>query len=285
MRADGTFATSEAVHRDSRPWPGRRPGAFSRVLESRTTARLLTLAVIGGVWEWYARTSESLLIPTFTGTIGATAELLTDKTLWTAMFISNQALVIGFTLALVVGIPLGLAMGRFTSVERATDPYVSIFLVMPMAALIPLLIMSTGIGLTSRVILVFLFALVMIVVNSRTGVRQVDPSLIEMAKSFGASEGQLWWRILLPGSLPAVMTGVRIGLGRAITGMILVELLMVSVGLGGLILRYRGLFKPEELYATVIIVVLEALVLITLARWLERVVAPWATQGGLRART
>jgi NitT/TauT family transport system permease protein len=255
------------------------------VLESRTAARLLTLAVIGGVWEWYASSSKSLLIPTFTGTMGATAELLTDETLWTAMFISNQALVIGFTLALVVGIPLGLAMGRFTTMERATDPYVSIFLVMPMAALIPLLIMSTGIGLTSRVILVFLFALVMIVVNSRTGVRQVDPSLIEMAKSFGASEGQLWWRILLPGSLPAVMTGVRIGLGRAITGMILVELLMVSVGLGGLILRYRGLFKPEELYATVIIVVLEALVLITLARWLERVVAPWATQGGLRART
>jgi len=176
-------------------------------------------------------------------------------------------------------------MGRFRVAERAVDVYLNILLVTPMAALIPILLMSPlGLSLASRVVLVVMFSIVMVVVNSRAGVRQVDPSLIEMARSFGASERQIWWRILLPGSLPAVMTGVRIGLGRAVTGMVIVELLMVAVGIGGLILEYRGFFKADLLYGTVVIVVLEALALITVARWLERRVTPWARHSGVMER-
>jgi NitT/TauT family transport system permease protein len=174
-------------------------------------------------------------------------------------------------------------MGRYRPAEQFTDVYINITLVTPMAALIPLLIMSLGFGLPSRVLLVVLFAIPMVIVNGRAGVRQIDPTLIEMAQSFGATERSLWWRVLLPGSLPAVMTGIRLALGRALTGMVIVELLMIAVGIGGLILDFRGAFEPESLYGVVIIVVLEALMLISLVRWLERRFVPWARESALAA--
>lgn len=236
----------------------------------------MTLVVVAAVWQAYSTAAGSLLIPTLTDTVKATFDLLTGSEIYRAFLVSNQALAIGFVVSVVLGIPIGLAAARFRLAERIIDPYISILVVTPMAALIPILLIALGIGLPSRVVLVVVFAIPMVVVNSRAGVRQVDPALIEMARSFGASEREIWRRILLPGALPAVMTGIRLALGRAITGMVIVELLMVSVGIGNLILRFRGFFESGPLYAVVILVVFEALILVNAVRWLERRVAPWA---------
>lgn len=236
----------------------------------------MTFVLFAGAWEIYARADGGLLIPTFLETMVALVSLLLDAEMWRALMVSNQALVLGFGFSVVVGIPTGLALGRFHRVERLVNVYLDILLVIPMAALIPILVMSLGIGLTSRVVLVVLFSIVMVIVNCRAGVRQVPPSLIEMALSLGASERQIWRKILLPSALPAIMTGVRIGLGRAITGMIIVELLMVSVGLGGLMIEFRAMFQGADLYAMVIIVVVEALLLISFVRALETRMMPWA---------
>jgi NitT/TauT family transport system permease protein len=264
---------------------GGRPGAgrslVSRALDSKAFLRLLTLAIVAGVWQWYAVAVGGLLIPTFDGTVVAFGALLVDSAFWGAVWVSNQAMLIGFAITVVLGIPIGLLMGRYRPAEAFTDVYINILLVTPMAALIPLIIMAIGFGLNARVLLVVLFAIPMVIVNSRAGVRQVDPSLIEMAQSFGATERSLWWRILLPGSMPAVMTGIRIGLSRSLTAMVVIELLLVAVGLGGLILDFRGSFQAENLYAVVIFVVVEALVLITVGRWLERRLVPWTREGVL----
>ena len=259
--------------------PAGRPeprSVWRRAWSSAWTWRLLTLVVVAAVWQGYATAAGSLLIPTLSDTLKAVADLLTSSEVYRAFLISNQALAVGFAVSVLLGIPIGLATARFPLAERIIDPYTSILVVTPMAALIPILLMALGIGLASRVVLVVVFAIPMVVVNSRAGVRQVDPALIEMARSFGASEREIWRRILLPGALPAVMTGIRLALGRAITGMVIVELLMVSVGIGNLILRFRGFFESGPLYATVILVVFEALVLVNAVRWLERRVAPWA---------
>jgi len=209
-------------------------GAVGR---SGWTYRILTFVLLASAWEVFATLDGGLLIPTFLETMEGLWSLLGQPTTWEAFAVSNVALLLGFGFSVVVGIPAGLALGRFRRAERMLDIYLDILLVVPMAALIPILVMSTGIGLPSRVILVVLFAIVMIIVNSRAGVRQVSPALLEMAASLGANERQIWRKILLPSALPAIMTGVRIGLGRAITGMIIVELLMVSVGMGGLSVR------------------------------------------------
>lgn len=263
---------------------GRPPSESlrGRILGSAWTYRLIVLVIFGSIWEVYSRVAHLLLVPTFTGTVAGTIELLIDPEFWTAFLVSNQALVLGFAISAVVGVPLGLAAARYRNVEGFVDPYLNILLVTPMAALIPILLMSLGIGLTSRVFLVVVFAVPVIVVNSRAGVRQVDPSLIEMAQSYGAGERQIWRKILIPGALPAIMTGIRLGLGRAVTGMVIIELLMVAVGIGSLILNFQGRFQAGLLYGVVVLVVIEALILVSIVRAIEHRIAPWASQTVLR---
>jgi len=175
-----SLATGGGRHRADRPF-------VTRLLDSKTFLRLLTLAVVGGIWQWYAVAVGGLLIPTFDGTIVAFFELFVDPEFWEAVWVSNQAMVIGFTVTIIFGIPLGLIMGRYRAAEAFTDVYINILLVTPMAAIIPLIIMAIGFGLEARVLLVVLFALPMVIVNCRAGVRQVDPTLIEMSQSCGAS--------------------------------------------------------------------------------------------------
>jgi NitT/TauT family transport system permease protein len=131
-------------------------------------------------------------------------------------------------------------------------------------------------------VLVVVFAIPVVIVNSRAGIRSVDRALIEMATSYGAGERQIWREILLPGALPAIMTGVRLGLGRAVTGMVIIELLLVAVGIGSLILSFRGMFMPDMLYGVVVLVVIEALILVSVVRVVERRVAPWSRDVQLR---
>lgn len=233
-------------------------------------------AVVGAVlWEVYARTEQSLLIPPFSTTVVTVVKIFPSSELWHALWVSNQALLLGFAIAVAIGLPVGVFLGRSRWARRIGNPYVGILLVSPTAMFIPLLIMWTGVGLTSRVILVVLMSVAYLVVNTRAGVREVDPQLIEMARSYQASEFKLWTRILVPGALPQIMTGLRLTLGRAIDGMVVVELIMVAVGVGRLILVNQAVFEPERLYAVVVYVLIEAVILSYLARWVERRVTPW----------
>jgi ABC-type nitrate/sulfonate/bicarbonate transport system permease component len=254
--------------------------AAHALARSPATYRLTTLVLFALAWQILASGTKALLVPTFTETVVATVEMIADPEVWAAFLTSNQAMVLGFVISVVIGIPLGFVTGRFRLMSKALDPYIDLAVAVPIAGLIPLVVMSTGIGLTSRVILVVLFTMPMVAVNAKAGVRGVDVSLIEMAHSFMASERQVWRRVLLPAALPAVMAGVRIGLGRAVTGMVLVELLMVSVGIGRLILQAEGFFQGDRLYATTLLVVFESLLLISGARLVERRITPWKESRG-----
>ncbi|MPZ86587.1 MAG: ABC transporter permease subunit [Nitriliruptorales bacterium] len=248
---------------------------FAAVVGASLPYQILTFVIVALGWELFARNTGGVLIPSFFDTMGGLWSLVQDRRLWEALATSNIALALGYFIAIPVGIPAGLAMGRFPGIERFADVYISILLVTPMAALLPIIMMAVGITMTAQVIVIFIFTVVILVVNARAGVRQVDPSLVEMARSCGATELEVWRHILLPGALPAIMTGVRIGIGRAFTGMVIVELLLVPAGVGGLILDFRGFFQGDLLYATVIMIVAEALILISFAEWLERKLTPW----------
>jgi NitT/TauT family transport system permease protein len=237
--------------------------------------RLLSVCVFTAVWEVVALRLRSLMLPTFSATLVALVRLLGSPDLWEALWISNQAMALGFSLAAVLGTASGALMGRWRAAETFIDPYLSILLVMPKSAIIPILIMATGLGVVTRVLIVFSFAFVIITVNTRAGLRTVDPGLIEMARSFGAREGQLWRKIVLPGALPAILTGLRLGLAQSITGMLLVELLILALGIGRLMLDFQGTFDSASLYATVLVVVSEAVVLMQLFKELERRAASW----------
>jgi len=229
------------------------------------------------LWQVYVASQGSLLAPGPWGVARGSVHLLGDAETWSALWTSNQALLVGFAASVVIGVPLGLAMGRFRRLELLADGWLSIMLVTPMAMIIPLLIIVFGFSLTARSVVVALFAMPMVTINCRAGVREVDPILVEMARTMGASELVVWRRVLLPASSPALWAGLRIGIGRAITGMVIVELLLVAVGVGRLIQEFRGSFETDRLYALVLIIVVESLVLVSAMKALERKLIPWAS--------
>jgi ABC-type nitrate/sulfonate/bicarbonate transport system permease component len=239
--------------------------------------RIGTFVAFAIWWQLSTRNLQSLLLPTFLQTAAATWDLVTRGTIWEPLWISNQALILGYGISVAVGVPLGLLMSRVRRAERFLDVYLNVLLTTPMAALIPLFIIVLGPTLTARVVIVFVFTFVIIVVDTRAGVRGVDATTIEMAHSFGASERQIWQRVLLPGALPAIIAGLRVGLGRAFTGMVLAELLLVGVGVGRLMLKFRGSFDGDYLYATILLIVLEAIVCTLLLKHLESRTLAWAS--------
>ena len=244
----------------------------------RWVMRIAFFAVFVGLWEWFGRTRGGLLFAPFSETVLAFVEMVTSSEIYEALWKSNQAMILGFFSATALGVPFGLLIGRLQKLERFIDVYLNILMVTPMAALIPVIIVAIGIGLESRVLVVFMFAFPIIVVNTRTGLKNLDPSLIEMARSFGASELQLWRQILLPGATPAIMAGIRLGLGRSLSGMIVVELLLVAVGLGAIILNSMGLFKPEIAYSAIIVIIIEVLIVMGIARRVEKRLVSWQPQ-------
>lgn len=237
--------------------------------------RAASVALVAVVWEVYARAQRSLLIPTFGATAVAFVEMLASPEFWRAMAISNTALVVGYALALAVGIPLGLMIGRSRGLERLAEPCLNALNVTPMSALIPVFIIAFGIGTRARVAVVFAFAVVSIALHTRAGGRYTPESLLAMARSFGAGRAQTLAHVVLPAALPHLLTGARLGLARAVTGMVIVELLLVAIGLGALILEYRGNFEAARMFALVLGVVAEAVLLSMLLRRAERALLRW----------
>src|SRR5207237_10738978 len=153
------------------------------------------------------------------------------------MWISGQELIWGFALSIIMGLPLGLLMGWYRRLTMALDPFVTFFYSIPRVALTPLLIIWFGIGMNSKIAVVFLGAIFAIVINTAAGVRNLDPALIKAARSFGASDAQLFRTIVLPGSVPFILTGLRLGPGHALTGVVVVELLAAQAVVGLIVAR------------------------------------------------
>ena len=250
---------------------GYQPPPRARVRDRRERYLFggLFFVVLILAWEWYGRTHGGLLFTSFTQTIGELVVLIRSGEMGRAFAISNQAMLLGFTTGAAAGVLTGLVIGRYRRLERILDPYLNMMIVAPMAALIPVIISAAGIGLGARVLVIFTFVFPIVVVNTRAGLRSVDPDWIEMAGSFGATELELWRRVLLPAAAPAILSGLRLGTGRALSGMIVVELLLVAVGLGKLILAGIGLFRPEISYAVILVVVIEAILLMGIVRRIE----------------
>ena len=212
----------------------------------------------------------NILIPTFSTFAIAVGRTVISPEFWQALATSELALLIGYVAAVAIGIPLGLAMGRYRWLEAAADPYVNIALITPLALVMPIVLIVFGLTLQARVVVVFMFALTFVVVPCRAGILTITENLWEMCRGYGASELQLWRELLVPGSLPAVMTGLRQGLAHAITGMLLAELTLLAVGLGKLILDAQGHYDSATIFAVVFLLIVQSVALLSGLSWLER---------------
>lgn len=237
----------------------------------RLAPSLLFALAAGACWELGARASASFLLPSASDTLGALGRMLASPDLWRALLVSNASLAVGLPLAVLAGVPVGLALGHSRVIERVLGVHLDLMLVTPKSALMPIVVMAFGFGLLTRAVVVALFAFPVIAVTMKAGVESLDWRLVEMARAFGARRIQIWRRVLLPGARPALATALRLGLARAVAGMISVELLLVAVGLGGMVLEFEADFDAASVYAVVLVVMAEAVLLIGLAsRWQRR---------------
>src|SRR5262245_62030978 len=202
------------------------------------------LSVVGGlaIWELLGWALGQPWLPPFSRVLGALADLVARGAILGNLASSLQMFAIGLTISLMLGLFIGVLMGRYRGVEETIDIYVYALLTSPTIALAPIFFVLFGLTDAARVALIVVYALPIIIIDTATSVRSVDERLLEMARSFGAKESQLLRRIVLPGSLPVLFAGIRLGVGRAVKGMINGEMLIALVGLGGLAQKYGGQF-------------------------------------------
>jgi NitT/TauT family transport system permease protein len=219
---------------------------------------LLSLAVWFVVWEIVGRAGLSSIVPPFSSVIEAMFTVVPTEKFRSAALISLRSFGLGMGLAIAVGIPLGILMARAKGVGRILGMWVNIFVSAPISALVPLLMAVVGIGETTVVVTVFLFAVFVITLDTQVGISHADRSLVEMARSFGATPGQLYRKVLVLSALPEILAGLRLGAIRGVKGVVIGQLLVAIIGVGELFELYSNHFLMEEFWALVIIVFLFA---------------------------
>lgn len=236
---------------------------------------LTALLPVAVIWEIAGRRGISPLFPSLTE-IGKMWWLLVQRGgLVQQVGTSLLSLLVGFALAIVLGVTVGALTGHYRVLDELIGPYLNTLMSSPMAAFVPVLTLVFGLGDGTIIACVFMYSFFVIAVNVRAGVANVDPMLLEMARSMGASDLLTFRRILLPSALPLTLAGIRLGTSRAVKGMVIGEMLISLVGLGGMLMFYGGAFRPDAVYAIVITLVAIALTMVGLVRWLERRVLSW----------
>jgi NitT/TauT family transport system permease protein len=188
---------------------------------------------------------------------------------------------IGLIIACIIGIPAGLLMGGNRYVEKILSPYVWALASLPRIALVPLFILFLGFTVKMQITIIVLSAVFPIVINAWAGVKTTDKSLLAAAKVFGASRRELYVKVVLPYTLPFIISGIQQGIGRGLIGVIIAEIFGGSHGLGYLVNRSADTFDSALMYAVLFLLVVVSLSLIQITRWLEAYVAPWRRIEGL----
>lgn len=254
----------------------RRPRIGPRASRLRLAVwRPILLATLIGLWWLLAITAGSGFIPTPLETAWAMVDLAKGTELWIALGSTAASLLVGYGAAIVVGVPVGIAMGGIRSFGLLFNPYVDALSSMPRVAFLPLIIVFLGLGFSAKVFMIFLGAVMPIIVNTQAGVLSSDGELIEMARSVGASDRTIFRTIMLPGAMPYIITGIRIGASLALINTIVAELYTAVSGLGGLLSVYGNSFQMAPYFVIVILLALFGLIIMHGLRLVERTLLRW----------
>jgi sulfonate transport system permease protein len=185
-------------------------------------------------------------------------------------------LIYGLGFGIVVGIPLAVVMARVRPIDWALDVPINALYATPMVALVPLLVLWFGIHMQAKIIVVFLFAVFPVLINTYQGVRECDKNMLEVARSFRSSEMQIWLHVLLPYSVPYMAAGVRLAIGRGLVGMVVAEFFTSISGLGYMITRYAHVFETDKTFVPVLLLMVLGVALTVALKKLERRIAPWS---------
>ena len=237
---------------------------------------MASLIVWAVIWEIVGRLDIIFLIPPITDIVTAGIRLVQTSSWQQGSLITLRSFLYGMGWAVVIGVPLGILMGRFKAVDNLMGLWVNMFVSAPLSALVPVLMILFGLGETTVVVTVFLFAVWIIVLDARAGVMQVPPSLLEMGRSYGASGWVLFTKIILLSALPEILAGLRIGVIRGVKGVVIGQILVSIIGYGELFEQFSRSFEMESFWALTFILFAVAMLLSALVETFEKQVEYYA---------
>ncbi len=206
---------------------------------------------------------------------GSFAEMVASGDLFHDLAVSAVPFVYGFTAAVVVGVSVGIVMGWRVRVGYALDPLMTVFYASPLVALAPLVIVFFGVGVSGKAIIIFLLSVFPFIFNAAAGVRAVDRLLINVVRSLGGGEKDLYLKVIVPSVLPYIVAGARIAVGRGLIGVLVAEFFAASEGIGYAIARFGDLFALDKMFACIFAIMIIAVVFTEGIRWAERSAFPW----------
>ena len=229
------------------------------------------------LWDWVVRLGHinQLFVPSPAAVFQATVAMTLDGRLPWAVAVSLNRVVQGFVYGSLIGIALGLLVGWFRAVEDAVDPLVAAIYPIPKSALLPLFMLWFGLGDTSKVVTILTGVLFLVLINTVTGVKAIDPVLIKAARDLGASQRQIFAKVVVPGALPNIFTGLRLGAGVALILVFVTELEATRAGLGFLLWESYQLMLVQQVFACTVAFGILGILSTWLLQWFERLVCPW----------
>ena len=233
------------------------------------------LVVGAGAWELIGRHTQQSSFAPFSKTIGALWSMTKSGELPRAAESSLELFAVGLAIALVLGFFLGLLLARIRVLRIGLEPYILMLYATPMFALIPYILSLFGFEFRAKVIVVAMFGIWPILINTMEGARSVNLDLLEVARSYRSTEPKLWRHVIIPYTLPYTMTGARQGIARSLIGVIASEFLLAATGLGSLILTYTNRFDAARVLAAVLVITLLATLLMAIGRAIENYFARW----------
>ncbi len=273
MNSATSFAPSAAARSEST--------AAKRAAQSAWRDNLLRIAsliIVLSAWEIYGRSVNRLLFAPISAIAQAAVEIVGSGELWRYLSFSLQVFGQGLGLACIIGIPLGVLMARVRSVDTILEMYINALYSTPTVALVPLLVLWFGFDTLSKTILVFLFTVFPLILNTYQGVRNVEANLLEVAQSFCSSEMRTWRDVVIPSALPYILVGLRLAIGRGLVGMVIADFYMAVTGIGYLVSQYANSFQTAKLFVPILTLMLMGVGLTGFVKVLETRIAPWLSQ-------
>jgi len=241
-----------------------------------------TLSVVLALTVWQlvanARIWSVLFLPGPWDVAQAFVQLFQSDDIWLDIATSGEELAIGYGMAIVIGLLIGLLMGWYTRFQYALDPFVNFFYSTPRIVFIPIFILWLGIELQPKIAVIFLGAVFPIIINTMAGVRNTEAALLRVARSFGASDALTFRRVVLPGSVPFILTGFRLGIGHALTGLVVAEYIAAKHGVGQIIAIASQTFQTPKAFAGVVLIACTGMLLTTVLHRIENRFQSWRPQ-------
>lgn len=249
-----------------------------RALYSRNRSPVntaISIAVGLGLWEIASYHASKLVLVPLQDVWGAFTHGVANGSLGVDVWSTTEAFLIAFILASVAGVLIGLVMATSDIANELLDPWVSAMYATPLIVVAPLFVVIFGLGLSAKVAVAFILAVLPVIINTSAGIRTVDHSLIEGAYSFGASRRQIFSKVLIPASVPFIITGLRLAIGRSLIGVVVAEFFGSQNGLGHRVFVSAQIFDTANVFVGMFILMGIGVTLFKFMYWLERKIAPW----------